>query len=182
MTYEREQVGRVGDEASELGSTPSAAAFWTFAAVEERLVEAMRLWWRSPGGGKWPFAADAPWHLMTRRTRIAAGELKGRELQLHMQAEDADEVKRREGRDEWGPLTRDDVARRDEASEWLTWIDGDARKVLIAALVQLAAGRERIDWHRVKASVGVEIGNKGVYRRFTRSIGRIAKRLNGAAA
>jgi hypothetical protein len=47
----------------------------------------------------WPFAADAPWHLMTRKTRIEEGGLKGRELQLRMQAEDAEETKRWEGRE-----------------------------------------------------------------------------------
>jgi hypothetical protein len=50
-----------------------------------------------PGGGRWPFAGDAPWQLMTRRTRIEAGGLKGRELQLRMQAEDAEETRRWQG-------------------------------------------------------------------------------------
>jgi hypothetical protein len=51
----------------------------------------------NPSSGPWPFAADAPWQLMTRRTRIEAGGLKGRELQLHMQAEDAEETRRWQG-------------------------------------------------------------------------------------
>jgi hypothetical protein len=62
MTYEHRIGGRVANGASDCGKD----GFWTFDAVEERLIEAMRLWWRSPGGGRWPFASDAPWHLMTR--------------------------------------------------------------------------------------------------------------------
>ena len=155
--------------------------FWTFDAVEERLIEAMRLWWRTPGGGSWPFASDAPWHLMTRRTRIETGDFKGREMQLRMQAEDAEEAKRWEGRDRTGPLTREDVARRDEASAWLGWVAAEERKVVILALTHRAAGAQRVDWARVKRQLGVEIGNKGVYRRYTRSISTIAKRLNGEA-
>jgi hypothetical protein len=159
--------------------------FWTYAAVEERLVEAMLLWRRSPGDARWPFAADAPWHLMTRRTRIEAGGLKGRELQLHMQAEDAEETRRWQGVDRRGPLSRDEVSLRDETSEWLGWVAADARRVVIAVLLQLAGGRASIDWRRVKAMVGTDaisgIGNKGVYRRYTRAISAITKRLNADA-
>lgn len=155
------------------------ASFWTFDAVQERLVEAMRLWWRSPGEGRWPFAGDAPWHLMTRRTRIEAGDFKGRDLQLRMQADDAEEAKRWEGRDRKGPLSRDDVALRDETTEWLTWLASDARKVVVAAVTQLAAGRSNIDWRKVKAALGAEVEHKGLYRRYSRGLTAIAQRLNG---
>lgn len=183
MTYEFESAGRDAIEASGSSSNLSAACFWTFDAVEERLIEAMRLWWRTPGGGTWPFASDAPWHLMTRRTRIEAGEFKGREYQLRMQAEDAEEAQRWAGRDRLGPLTREDVAIRDEATEWLGWVAADARKVLILALVQRASGRTNVDWSKVKRGLGTDpasaIGHKGVYRRYSRAISAIAKRLNG---
>jgi hypothetical protein len=182
MTYSDRIVGRAGDEPSEDGSHD----FWTFEAVRERLIEALMLWKRSPGGGKWPFAKDAPWHLMTRRTRLMTADYKaGRELQLHLQREDDEEAKRWEGRDSRGPLSRDEIARRDEATEWLTWMAEDARRVVILALAQLASGREAIDWRRVKASLsandGSEIGNKGVYRRYSRAITGVAVRLNGGA-
>jgi hypothetical protein len=152
--------------------------FWTFAAVEERLVEAMLLWRRSPGGGSWPFAGDAPWHLMTRKTRISEAGLKGMDVQRRLQDEDAEEAKRMEGRDRRGPLTRDDVARRDEATEWLGWVQPDNRKVVILALVQRASGRTNIDWAFIKSAIGADIGNKGVYRRYTTSITAVVKRLN----
>ncbi len=158
-------------------------SFWTFAAVEERLIEAMRLWKRSPGGGKWPFASDAPWQWITRKARIVEGGFKGRELQLRMQQEDAEEAKAMEGRDRRGALTREEVALRDETSEWLTWIAPDARKVVAAAIAQRADGRDSIDWARVKRELAGDplaaIGNKGVYRRYTRAIQAIARRLNG---
>jgi hypothetical protein len=34
--------------------------------VQEDLVEVMQMWWRAPGGGKWPFASDGPWHLIRK--------------------------------------------------------------------------------------------------------------------
>jgi hypothetical protein len=104
-----------------------------------------------------------------------------RDYQLRLQAEDAEEAKRCEGRERKGSLSRDEVALRDEATEWLSWVGDDARKVVVATLAQLAAGRTNVDWTKVKRSIGVEIGNKGVYRRYTRAISAIAGRLNGEA-
>jgi hypothetical protein len=159
--------------------------FWTFAAVEERLIEAVRLWRRSPGEGRWPFAGDAPWQLMTRKTRVAIGiegGLKGRELQLHMQAEDAEEAKRWEGRERSGPLSRDDVARRDEASEWLRHVGEQDRRLVVLVLVKRAAGVQRIDWSRIREQIGAGIENKGLYRRYSRAITAVVKELNRAAA
>jgi hypothetical protein len=172
-------------------NTPSGSVgvndgFWTFASVEERLIDAMRLWWRTPGGGRWPFASDAPWELMTRKTRIEEGGFKGREHQLRMQAEDAEEAKRWEGVERKGPLTRDEVALRDETTEWLRWCSPQDRKVVVLVLKQRAAGMKRIDWPRVKREIGSAavdgIGNKGVYRRYSRSVSGIARRLNGPEA
>lgn len=159
--------------------------YWSFDAIEERLIEAMHLWRRSPGDGRWPFAGDAPWQLMTRKTRVSIGiegGLKGRELQLHMQAEDAEEAKRWEGRERTGPLDRDDVARRDEASEWLRHVSEQDRKLVVLVLVKRAAGVKRIDWGRIRAQLGSGIENKGLYRRYTRAVSSIVTRLNGGAA
>jgi hypothetical protein len=155
--------------------------FWTFQLVEERLIEALRLWRRSPGEGRWPFASDAPWHLMTRRTRVAIGiegGLKGRELQLHMQAEDAEEAKRMEGREHSGPLNRDDIARRDEASEWLGWVGERDRRLVILALAQLAGGQRQVAWTRLKPLLGIQFGADGLRKRYSRAITGIAARLN----
>jgi hypothetical protein len=154
--------------------------FWTFDAVQERLIEAMRLWWRSPGGGRWPFAGDAPWHLMTRRTRIEAGDFKGRELQLREQADDAEEAKRWEGRDRKGPLSRDEVALRDEATEWLLWVPERDRRLVIIALTQLAAGHANPSWMKIKTMVGVEFGADGLRKRYSRAVSGVAQRLNGS--
>jgi hypothetical protein len=96
-----------------------------------------------------------------RRTRIEAGGLKGRELQLHMQAEDAEETRRWQGVERAGPLSRDDVARRDATTEWLTWVADDSRRIVVLALIERAAGRKRTDWARIKRMVGVEAGQQG---------------------
>ncbi|MEH6723219.1 MAG: hypothetical protein V7686_06835, partial [Qipengyuania sp.] len=45
----------------------------TIDDLEERLVGVHALWLRSPGGGKWPFAGDGPWHL----AQAEVGDIKG---------------------------------------------------------------------------------------------------------
>jgi hypothetical protein len=174
MAYDNGFAGRVANEPSEFGRDD----FWTFAAVEERLLEAMRLWWRSPGGGKWPFAADAPWHLMTRATRIATGGLKGREFQLHMQAEDAEETRQWQGRERPVPLTREDVGRRDAASAWIVSVPERDRKLVLLALTQLAAGKAQVSWMRLKPLLGVEFGADGLRKRYWRAVTGIVEALN----
>jgi hypothetical protein len=139
----------------------------------------MRLWWRSPGEGRWPFAGDAPWHLMTRRTRLGEGLIKGMDITRLLQEDDAEETRRWQGRERRGPLSREEIARRDEATEWLTWIEADSRKVVVSACAQIAAGRTNIDWRRVRRSLGREMSRQGLYKRHAVAIHAIAKRLNG---
>jgi hypothetical protein len=45
---------------------PGGKHHWSFAEVQEDLVEVMQMWWRAPGGGRWPFASDGPWHLIRK--------------------------------------------------------------------------------------------------------------------
>jgi pantothenate kinase type III len=58
----------------------------------------------------------------------------------------------------------------------------DSRRIVVLALTERAAGRRRTDWARIKRIVGLDAGNKGVYRRYTRAIAGIAKRLNAGLA
>ena len=87
--------------------------YYSFSDVEDGLVEAARLWRRSPGGGRWPFASDGPWHLMTRATRagstIDAWRVEIDEIALKPEPATL-------------PLTRAQIAARDAASAWLLLI------------------------------------------------------------
>jgi hypothetical protein len=175
MTYANENAGR-DDIGASIGGRDD---FWTYEAVEERMIEAVRLWWRSPGDGRWPFAGDAPWHLMTRRTRMEASGLKGMDVQRMLQTIDQEETKRMEGAERRMPLTREDVARRDEATEWLGFVADRDRRLVTLALLQLAAGHKRVPWMKLKRVLGVEYGADGLRMRYSRAISSIAKQLNG---
>jgi hypothetical protein len=154
------------------------ADFWTFAAVEERLVEAMLLWRRSPGGGRWPFAGDGPWALITRRVRMAEGMIKGMDITRLLQDDDDAETSQWLGRERRGALTRDEVARRDEASEWLRLVPERDRALVVTVLGLLARGVKRVPWMQLKAMFGVTFGAFGLQQRYNRAIAAVAKGLN----
>ncbi len=142
--------------------------FWTFALVEERLVEAMRLWWRSPGGGSSPFAADGPWELITERTRAEAGG-------GYIGRGEVEQVALRRL-----PLTRGEVAARDAASAMLEMVEGDEdRRLVVLVLCQLARGAKRVDWAPVKRAFGARRGAGALAERYARAIGFVAFRMNG---
>lgn len=164
------QAGRIAEHHSGNGSD----GFWTFEAVRERLVEAMLLWMRSPGGGKWPFAGDGPWQLITRSVRATAGDVSDFELWRMEQDE-----RKLGGGERPLPLTRAEVAVRDETSEWLRFVPERDRALVVLALTSLARGDKRVPWMRLKARMGVQWGAEGLKMRYRRSIAAIAKALNG---
>jgi hypothetical protein len=150
---------------------------WNAEEVEARLVEAVHLWRRSPGAGHWPFATDAPWHLMTRSVRAEAGLVKGMEMQRLLLEDDRQETKQWHGRERPLPLTREEVARRDQASEWLALVEEADRRIVQLALCDLAAGR-RVSWLAMRGQVGVTLGAGGLARRYSQAITRITTHLN----
>lgn len=162
MGYENMQGGRVADQASEAGS------FWTFDAVVERLVETMDLWRRSPGGGRWPFAGDGPWHLvsaMPSPVELAEFEL-GRAQMAH------------DERPRSLPLSRSEVGLRDEVTEWLSWVPEDKRRVVVLAVIDLARGFASPRWSAMLPKLGLTIGAGGVEYRYSQGIQFIANVLN----
>lgn len=151
--------------------------FWTFDEVQARLIEAVHLWRRSPGEGHWPFATDAPWHLLTRAARADAGRVKGMDLQRMLLDDDVQETKQWQGRERPLPLTRDEVARRDQASEWLTVVEEADRPIVQLALLDLANGR-RVSWLAMRSKVGITLGAGGLAKRYSQAITRIAVHLS----
>lgn len=135
--------------------------FWTFEAVEEALIEAVDLWRRSPGGGRWPFAGDGPWQWV-------------RSLEWGDYA-DPDAVPRSL------PLTRAEVARRDAVSAWLGHVPERDRKLVVAAIGQLVRGSARVDWMRLKVVLGVAFGADGLRMRYGRALNKVCKALNAGS-
>lgn len=142
----------------------------TFDLVREAMVEAMALWSRSPGGGAYPFAKDAPWNLMSREDRLGDYDARGTDgassdVPLHPL-----------------PLTRAEVADRDLVSEWPQLIEREADRVLVnCAHWYLAQGESRVPWKRIRIELGLPIGEGGLARRYSRALFAVCRSLNGRA-
>ena len=145
-----------------------AADFWSFAAVEERLVEAMHHWRRSPDrdarfglGGRissiWRQALDEPLALIEQH-RMAKPE--PRRL----------------------PLSRRDMARMAEASEWLLLVAERARPLVVEAVRCLAKGDSQVPWNALWNRLGRgPPGPDGLRKRYTRALTTICEALNKRA-
>jgi hypothetical protein len=165
-TYTDREAGTVDIDPSDdgrIGCDPrveaAAGTFWTFDMVEERLVETVHLWWRSPGGGRSPYATDGPWELVKR-------DLWGPDV-------DKDAPLRPL------PLRRREVAARDEVSAWLLLVPERDRKLVVLAVTMLAKGHSQVQWMELRKPLGVSFGADGLRMRYSRALQTICKRLNG---
>lgn len=144
---------------AEVGVSPSPD--WAYEAVEERLVEMVDLWRRSPGGGSAGYATDGPWRQMLREwwDHGAHDERPAPRL----------------------PLTRDEVGRRDEASSWVErWVPVRDVPLLWLALCAKARGAQP-GWKRIGSDLGLALSRQALALRYERAVGAICRALNAAA-
>lgn len=131
-------------------------SYWDFETVEARLVEAIRFWWQVEGGS-WPFASDGPWALIRKEWE-------------DWDARDPAPLRKL-------PLSIEEVARRDEATEWFRIVAERDRQLVQLAIAQLARGHARPSWTRLRRKLRIENGCRGLGQRYTRSIGKVAREL-----
>lgn len=154
--------------------------FWTFDAVEDRFIEAMRFAWRD-SSGSWPFASDGPWHLM----QAVAGDYDARGGDM-----DAPPPVR-------VPLSRAERARMDEAVGWLALVPAPVRPgarltgkgqamgsdaklvVLVARKLGAVRGEERgqVRWSLLLRPMGLNKGAGALAKRYGRAISAVAVEL-----
>ncbi|KQO57681.1 hypothetical protein ASF14_14710 [Sphingomonas sp. Leaf257] len=137
--------------------------FLAFADVEGRLIKAVRLCWRMPGG-RWPFASDGPWHLIQREWS-------------DWSAHEEKPVPRL-------PLARYEIAERDEAVAWLRLIPvDDDRRLVVLAVTQLAKGgqRARVSWKEM-AGQFAGLTADTLRMRYSRVMAALTVRVNAAKA
>jgi hypothetical protein len=139
---------------------PGGRSDWTYDEVQEDLVEAMLMWMRAPGGGRWPFASDGPWHLIRKEWE-------------DWDAREPAPLRRL-------PLTLADVRRRDRVSEWLLLAPEADRQLIVIVLGQLARGVKRVSWKKVRSMLDAEISPRGLGMRYSRSIAAIVRALAAA--
>lgn len=139
------------------------AGLWTFAAVEERLVEAMACWRRAGDRERGWLHVKAWWPegrpVVDPHVDYADGEAAPRAL----------------------PLSRAEYARMMEASEWVAMMpaghDGRTVEIVRHALWAKSFGGAP-DWGAMKHRLGIRFGKDGLRRRYERAVGHVAAALN----
>lgn len=149
----------------------------SWKGTEEALVEAVKMAWRAGGGGgRWPFASDGPWHLMTREVR-AGGTWDAWRIEIDAARE------RRSPRTV--PLTAEEVDAMDATLAWLLHVPEADRKLVEVAVTFLAAGRTQVSWAEVRRRMAafpqwreVAVSDRGLGMRYSRAVGAIANAVN----
>ncbi len=162
MTYETEQAGKP-DFGPSIGVSGTASDLMTFAIVQDRLVDAVRHWWRSRD-------ADAGFAIRGRISSVWQRALS-----------DPAFIDIKEAELRPLPLSRGDIARMHEATDWILHVPERDRRMVILALRKLAGGTDQVPWLKVWNMVGRgRPGPDGLRMRYGRAITSICHALNGA--
>jgi hypothetical protein len=165
MTYEGERVS--GDGSTTLPPDGRVPA-WTWQAVQERMAEAMRHWWRSHD-------SEARFNLGGRISSVWQSYFPDRaDLTLWGSLVDLETAEPKPL-----PLSRADMARMVEASEWLAHVRAGDRRLVVLVLAYLARGEKKVPWLKLKRRMGVDHGADGLRKRYSRAITDVATVLNG---
>jgi len=157
MSYEGDRGGRFGEDASEHGRV-------TFAAVEQRLVEAMIVCWRHGDREASWLHLKSGWPEVLRE--IAAGDWGGAGIDGHSAAPIRP-----------ASLTRIEVAEMEEAFGWLDAVSPEDRRIVGMALAQLASGKREVSWLKIMQRLGLAHGSEGLRKRYGRALTAICHAL-----
>lgn len=158
-----------------MGSSSSVQLPLDLDQLEECLVRAHLLERREPGGGRWPYAGDAPWHLMLRERE--AGDYGG-----------AGQDGVSDERPPRVPLSRAEVAELALLRAWLQMVPDAAgeglppehdRKLVWLSTGQLAAGEGRVPWKAVGLWLSSPRSPDALVRRYRMALAAVLCRLHG---
>jgi hypothetical protein len=132
----------------------------TFAAVQDRMVDAVRLWQRAPDRERGWQSIRSYWPDIVRHT--ALGDYSDDEAEPRPL-----------------PLTRAEVAEMNMVGEWLRFVPEADRRLVALALAALATGRKRVPWMRLRRAMGVTFGADALRKRYCAAISDVCHALNG---
>lgn len=160
MTKLFDGPGRVETDPSAVGSLLS------FAEVEARLVEAVRVSWRLPDREAGWHRVQSAWPEILRE--VSAGDYDARGGDLS-----SSDVRLRTA-----AATRGEVVEMEQAFGWLTAVADDDRRLVALAIGCLARGDKQVPWLRLRKPMGVARGADGLRMRYERAIGKACRRAN----
>ena len=154
---------------------------------------------REPGGGKWPFAGDGPWHLAQGEVGDIAGDFS--ETLIVNEAGKELRVRKVEAREPKTPLSSAEVDELALLRSWLELIplvepsraqaaEGASaaraqlgalhdRKLVWLATGRLHAGEGRVPWTALKVWLRSPRSPDALVRRYRMALALVACRLNG---
>lgn len=146
----------------------------TFDQVEERLIEAMLVCWRSPDRERGWLRVRSLWpEVMREREAGDFGEHGGDRLS---------DVELRPA-----SLTRREVAEMEQAFAWVGVLGGDERRLVGLVLTEKARGAKQVQWKRLLRAMHEERGwldvrADALRMRYGRAMTRVAQAANAAVS
>ncbi len=139
--------------------------WWTFDAVQERLIEAMGFLDRVTPSGYNPYAGDGPWSQIVRDRLV--------------DYVDVDDLRER-GAKERGGLRAAEVDRMTVTLDWIGYVPakGNLRKLVGVVILQLLNGGSQPRWADVKAQLRSRQSTEVLRKSYGKAILTIAERLN----
>ncbi len=141
---------------------------WTYAVVEERLVEAMQLWRRSPDRERAWLSVRAIWPEITREWALGDYDARG-----YLGTSSDVPLKPL-------PIARAEMARMEEAGTWIGRFVPERDRRLVCVALGFKASDRRVPWLRLRQMMGVSFGAAGLSRRYERAIAAVVRGLDRA--
>ncbi|MGN5374604.1 DUF6362 family protein [Sphingomonas hankookensis] len=138
----------------------------SFAEVEARLVEAVRVSWRLPDREAGWQRVRSAWPEILRETAAGDYDARGGDLA-------SSDVPLRTA-----AATRGEVVEMEQAFDWLRAVADEDRRLVALAIGCLARGDKQVPWLRLRPPMGLTHGAEGLRKRYTRALGRACQRAN----
>jgi len=139
----------------------------SFAEVEDRLVQAMLVYWRAPNRELGWMRVRAYWPETSAEAGdydARGGDLRSSDIALRPAA-----------------LTRAETSAAEQAFGWLDVVAVHDRKLIGLAIARLARGDSQVPWRQLLAPMGLASGADGLRMRYGRAMQRVVKRANAVS-
>lgn len=161
--------------------------------MQEAMVRAHLLERREPGAGRWPFAGDAPWHLMQRDHVDDMPNVDVSTMLIETDGGQQLEVRKVESREPRVPLSAAEVDELAMLRRWLQQVPdvvayasgggggqvSGLRRLVWVAAGRLASGEGRMPWTALGKWMGWAVDRKTVELRYKRALALGVARLHG---
>lgn len=143
---------------------------YSFADVEERLVEAMLVMKRLSDREAGWLRVKASWPDIVRDHEAGDYDARG-----YLGTSSDIPLKP-------APATRKDIGMMEEAFGWVLAAKPDDRKLIALAITALARGEKRVPWMQLRKPMGLKLGAHGLRKRYERSMYLVVKAANARLA